>query len=358
MLERAKWWGRGFTITQEIAALQDTSSSQNRFYEALARKKKQLKRFLKSHHTEGVPSKELIEYYLQALLPAYQYAMLSYPQMGLPGATSNPEEIAEALEVLLTQEGSARLMYHCIAERYLSTSKPVRYAPLLGILTGTAHQLDIGSGMIPSTFYLHDRELAGQDCSSLLQAHGLARDVDRDLALGRTVALDVQEPDENWGLACSSLLLSHHYDARLTAAIEQKRTNRACEVHTANIFAMSDAQFDSQYRGQFNVVTTMFVMKQMEEQYSVKDWSRRIAQILPHNGIWIYGGLETAFEVGDSPVFGVHMMRRNRIGKMVPVLSKEPIYGYAQDTSSVWAVLPDGRQLFQHPYQLPELDQD
>ncbi len=362
MLDGIRKFRDGGTISRELKQLGEVAryvnGLPNNFYNGLRNRSRQFRELVENRHGVGI-ERRLLQYMTKTALHSYQYAMLKYPHLHLAAINYPEGNIAGSLDTLFEDNEGATAFIDSL-QRPISRSKPLRYAPLPGLLQGTMKHLDIGGGMIPSAFYLHSGH-SSIDLARIRKTHELANP-EVKLTLAQTVSLDIQKPDRDWGLACSvafqrdirnGLLTSNH---RLDATMEAEERNEKCGTDSDNIFTMSNAKFDLHYREKHNVVSTFFVIDQ--SGYHPNEWAARIAQILPVGGIWLTGGNETYDNVSETyPVF---MYRKSWTGEMHHAgefwdIHREPVYSLGLDTENSAFVYPKGRRFFSEPYTLPKV---
>ena len=170
MLDNIRNRFREGTISRELRHLAETTSLlngvQNNFYKGLRHRRREFREFVDTRSVTP-PTRDELRYYAQVALHSYQYAMLKHTELMILPIMYPEGNIAQSLDSIFQSANAANTFFESF-RKPVSRSKPHRYVPLKGLLSGTMKHLDIGGGVIPSANYLHSA-VSDEDLHNLIK---------------------------------------------------------------------------------------------------------------------------------------------------------------------------------------------
>ena len=270
-------------------------------------------------HQHGQPDDFVKREEPYRVIAGYQYTALKHG-LKLPHYGSSEGKIRRGMANILSNPDYSKTLGESLY-RYRAVTKPSRYIflPLVQDLRGyPLHILDIGgaSGLgaaFPNTTY------GEHAVTSIRQARRLSP-TRRRLDIQKSLTVDIQEPDDNWMVACSTLVGCADMDTeQIRQAMAYKRKHPEKFPHlTANIFDVMQTGMHPEQRAQmqegFNVAVTSFVRFFQNDRYPLETWSQTIADCMPDGGHW-FDLDKTNFDP-ETRQYPVHLYRKSR-GRMV-----------------------------------------
>lgn len=248
----------------------------------------------------------------------------------------------EALRVILGNPEYRRTFCENIW-RLPSVSNPLRYLLLPYVAPARMYHLDDGAASGTGQAIWNTEE-GKAHMKALERQFPVLKRKRKRLVVG--IANDIQHQDDNWTLACSTLL--HKENNLIQAALAERHQQFFRRTPWSPLYdRWTGDLFEDRkgWHGKFNLVSNFYMMHQRHDK-TFEDWMNLANTFLIEGGRWAYIGAETQRILPSSEVFDLRVMEKQN-GEMVD-LGVAATYG--EDQSELLWLNEDfpweGRRLF------------
>lgn len=248
----------------------------------------------------GIDAQDALRLVPRNTFNAYQYIAL-LNGMKVPPLGGREEEIQAVMEEMILNPATRETFGESLT-RFASVSRPTRYLPLsfMPLLQGRPLRvMDIGGAS--GTGFPYQYTTFGQnEMAGIARLHRLS--APQPLMLDQVVVMDVQDQDDTWAEACSTIVGAPYYpnNHRLEQAFKYR--NAHPDVFKREVGNIFTGEVKRRYKGQFDTVTTFFVLHNMIDTYPLEAWQKTVACYLQEGGIWLQMGAETKNPDGSYPM--------------------------------------------------------
>jgi hypothetical protein len=226
------------------------------------------------------------------LVSGYQYTTLTH-HIDIPLYGAPNHHIEQGLRKIFRNREAAATLGQSLY-RYRAVSKPARYLFLSLVQELRARPVSIldigGASGLGAAF--HETQNALDKVAKIREQCRLRATRGR-MRIANSTVVDLQPPDDNWMLACSTLIGHTSSDdneqVEQSLKIRNKHPDRFRHI-TGNIFDIIYGGGDPDVRDMLaqrsNVAVTSFVRYFDPQTYPIDVWSATLAECLTEDGLW------------------------------------------------------------------------